>query len=125
MKFLVKNALIALLLYFGAVLCIWLSLASYCYSVPEQSCRKNSIASVYLVLSSRFYTLRAPLRCGKSLSVNDLMGFAVSVVSAAADAFKVQSQPWLVLGSASGAGAQEEFIQQQYSPRSSAENSSS
>lgn len=34
-------------------------------------------------------------------SVNDLMGFAVSVVSAAADAFKVQSQLWLVLGGAS------------------------
>jgi len=53
------------------------------------------------------------------------MGFAVSVVSGAMNAFKVQSQPCLVLGSASGVVTQQEFIEQQYPPRTSAENSSS
>lgn len=53
------------------------------------------------------------------------MEFVVSVVSVAANALKVHSQPWLVLGSASGGVTQQEFIEQQHSPRTSAENSSS
>lgn len=34
-----------------------------------------------------FYTLKAPLHCAKSPSLNQLMRFAVSVVSAAVNAF--------------------------------------
>lgn len=64
------------------------------------------------MLSSKFYTLKAPLHCGKSLSVNRLLRFAVSVFFSVADAFKVQRQPWLVLGSASGWVTPQEFTEQ-------------
>lgn len=77
------------------------------------------------MLPSKFCTLKPPLHCGESLFVNDLLGFAVLVFFSLADAFKVQSQPWLVLGSASGGITPQEFTEQQYPPRTSTENSSS
>lgn len=77
------------------------------------------------MLSLKLHTLKTPLHCGKSLSVNDFLGFALSVVFSVVDAFKAQSQPWLVLGGASGSVTPQEFTEQQYPRRNSTENSSS